>query len=159
MNYQKITKVDIANGEGVRVVLWVSGCDHHCRGCHNPQTWDPDSGQMFTKETFTELVEALNKPYTSGLTLSGGDPLHPKNVEVVKWICQQVKELFPEKTIWLYTGYTWEEINHYTWIMDLVDVLVDGEFMEDLKDISLPFCGSRNQKVIDVKKGELYDWK
>lgn len=155
MNYQKITKYDIANGEGVRVVLWVSGCNHHCEGCQNPETWDPTSGQPFTKETMDELLEALEPDYIAGLTLSGGDPLFPKNRETVYKILQTVKRMYPQKTIWLYTGYKWEDIRHNPWITDYTDVIVDGKFIMDQKDITLPWCGSTNQRVIDVERSVL----
>lgn len=155
MNYQKITKYDIANGEGVRVVLWVSGCNHHCEGCHNPETWDPTSGQLFTKETMDELLEALEPDYIAGLTLSGGDPLFPKNRETIYKILKTVHEKFPQKTIWLYTGYKWEEIQHNPWITAYTDVIVDGEFIMNQKDITLPWCGSKNQMVINVEKSVL----
>lgn len=148
MNYQKITKYDIANGEGVRVTLWVSGCNHHCEGCHNPETWDPTSGKPFTKKTMDELLEALEPDYIAGLTLSGGDPLFPKNRETVYKILKTVHEKFPQKTIWLYTGYKWEDIEHNPWITTYTDVIVDGKFIMDQKDITLPWCGSRNQRVI-----------
>ena len=155
MNYQKITKYDIANGEGVRVVLWVSGCNHHCEGCQNPETWDPTSGQPFTKEVMDELLEALEPDYISGLTLSGGDPLFPKNRETIYKILQTVKRIYPQKPIWLYTGYKWEEIKHNPWITAYTDVIVDGEFIANQKDITLPWCGSTNQRVIDVEKSVL----
>lgn len=155
MNYQKITKYDIANGEGVRVVLWVSGCNHHCEGCHNPETWDPTSGQPFTKETMDELLEALEPDYIAGLTLSGGDPLFPKNRETVYKILKTVKTLYPQKTIWLYTGYKWEDIEYNPWITKYTDVIVDGKFIMDQKDITLPWCGSKNQRVIDVERSVL----
>lgn len=155
MNYQKITKYDIANGEGVRVVLWVSGCNHHCEGCHNPETWDPTSGHPFTKEVMDELLEALEPDYISGLTLSGGDPLFPKNRETVYKILQTVKRMYPQKPIWLYTGYKWEEIKNNPWVVSYTDVIVDGEFIMDQKDITLPWYGSKNQRVIDVERSVL----
>ena len=155
MNYQKITKYDIANGEGVRVVLWVSGCNHHCEGCHNPETWDPTSGQPFTKETMNELLEALEPDYIAGLTLSGGDPLFPKNREIVYKILKTVHEKFPQKPIWLYTGYKWEDIKNNPWITAYTDVVVDGKFIMDQKDITLPWCGSTNQRVVDVERSVL----
>lgn len=150
MNYQKITKTDIANGLGVRVTLWVSGCEHHCKGCHNPQTWDPASGQPFTMDTLKELIRAMSKPWIRGLTLSGGDPLHPDNLNTVFNVCRTVKEWFPDKDIWLYTGYLWEEVKDLP-VMKYVNVLVDGEFIQDLKDITLDWRGSSNQRIIEVK--------
>lgn len=148
MNYIKISKMDTANGKGIGCVLWVSGCTHKCPFCHNPETWDFNYGKEFTDDSLMELREALSKPYISRLTFSGGDPLNPKNRETVCFIAQYVKNHFPNITIWCYTGYTFEEVSKY---LGAIDVLVDGEFKIDLKDISLPFCGSSNQRIIDVK--------
>lgn len=155
MNYIKISKCDTANGTGIGVVLWVSGCNRHCHGCHNPQTWDFNAGQPFTEDTMQELLEALNKPYISRLTLSGGHPLEPKNLEVVYKIIKTVKENFPNKSIWLYTGYIFEYAlpnNDVYNIVSLCDVVVDGRYNEHEKDISLAWRGSSNQRVIDVQK-------
>ena len=151
MNYIKITKCDIANGPGCRVTLWVSGCNHHCLHCHNPDTWSLNSGTCFTIETMDELLSCASQSYISGLTFSGGDPLHPENYSTVMTIAKIFKEKFPDKTIWLWTGYLWEEIKCLYGIQN-IDVLVDGEFVESLKDISLKWRGSSNQRVIDVKK-------
>lgn len=153
MNYHKITKADIANGTGVRVVLWVSGCEHYCKDCHNPQTWDYSSGVHFNDETLNELRAALEPDYISGLTLSGGDPLAPANRTQVSHILKRVKELFPNKTIWLYTGYNWDEIKAFD-LIQYIDVIVDGEYVSDKRDITLPWRGSSNQRVIDVKKSK-----
>lgn len=150
MNYIKITKNDIANGVGVRVVLWLSGCTHHCKGCHNPETWNQDYGKEFSQETFNELCDALKHEYISGLTLSGGDPLAPYNRAEVALLIKQIKKLFPEKTIWLYSGYKWEEILSWAGLR-YCDVVVDGEFEIENKDISLAFRGSKNQRIIDVR--------
>lgn len=163
MNYHNITYPDMNNGDGLRVVLWLSGCDHHCKGCQNPQTWNPDSGIKFDEKAFNELFDELSKDYISGLTLSGGDPLHKDNVNEVLHLLHKIRILFPTKTIWLYTGYTWEEIlkTYYTIgdinyirysILYQCDVLVDGEYKEELRDITLPWIGSSNQRVIDVQK-------
>ena len=151
MRYHNITKDDMLNGDGLRVVLWVSGCTHACPGCHNPITWDIEGGIEFSEEAEMELFGALSKPYISGITFSGGDPLHPKNRKEIKRLIKKVKEKFPQKTIWLYTGFLWEEIKDEEYIKD-VDVLVDGRFIEDLKDEKLYWKGSSNQRVIDVKK-------
>ena len=149
MKYQKISKFDTANGIGIGSVLWVSGCNHHCKECQNPQTWDENSGKEFTNETMKELLESLSNPHVKRLTFSGGDPLFPSNRLSCMEIAQQVKQQYPEKKIWLYTGYSWDEIKDLK-ILNYVDVLVDGEFKIDLKDISLPFCGSTNQRLINV---------
>lgn len=150
MNFHKITTNDIANGRGVRVVLWVSGCNHKCKECHNPQTWDINSGIPFTENDYTILYKALDKPYIDGITFSGGDPLHPNNRETVYNISTQLKKDLPNKTQWVYTGYSWEDIYNLP-IMNNLDVLVDGEFKIDLKDITLLFKGSSNQRLIDVQ--------
>lgn len=151
MNYVKITENDIANGIGVRVVLWVAGCSHACRGCHNPHTWDANAGQIFDISALQQILSALDNPYKSGLTFSGGDPLYESNRSVITTIARIVKQVYPEKNIWLYTGYSWEEIRDLP-VMKYIDVIVDGEFIQAKKDISLPFCGSTNQRVIDVQK-------
>lgn len=151
MRYHNITKDDMLNGEGLRVVLWVAGCSHGCPGCHNPVTWDIHGGIPFNEEAWEEIQEELKKDYVSGLTLSGGDPLHPDNRQEIGSLAGRVKELYPQKTIWLYTGYLWEEIEELPWLR-AVDVVVDGEFMIDQKDGSLHWKGSANQRVIDVKR-------
>ena len=149
MRYHDITKDDMKNGDGLRVVLWVAGCSHHCKNCHNPITWDPEGGIPFDAAAEQELFTALNKPYISGITFSGGDPLHPANRDEVARLIRKVKEKNPKKTIWLYTGYLWEEIKDLDSISE-VDVLVDGEFVEEEKDAKLHWKGSANQRVIDV---------
>jgi len=153
MNYHKITKTDVANGSGIRVVLWVSGCEHHCPGCHNPQTWDEKSGKIFDDNTKIELFKALDNPYIAGVTFSGGDPLHPNNIETVTALAQEIKEKFPEKNIWLYTGYEWEKIKEYS-IMKCIDVVVEGKFIQTQRNISLKWRGSSNQRVVNVKKSK-----
>ena len=155
MNYEKIDKCSVSNGVGVRTVLWVSGCDIRCRNCHNPQTWDFDSGIPFTEETMQELLYDLSKPYIKGLTLSGGHPLDPHNAPKVLEIVKRVKMVFPNKDIWIYSGYVWEDIikdNTLKEILKCTDVLVDGAYIDELRNISLAFRGSSNQRIIDVKK-------
>ena len=151
MNYHNITHDDMLNGDGLRVVLWVSGCEHNCPECQNPETHPLDSGIPFTEKDFEELEYYLNNPYIDGLTLSGGDPLHTCNRKEVTNIVKRVKELFPEKTIWLYTGYLWEDILELD-IIKYLDVVVDGPFILKLKDNNLHWKGSSNQRVIDVKQ-------
>ncbi len=157
MNYHNITKEDMLNGEGLRVVLWVAGCNHHCKNCQNPETWDENGGIPFDEAAEKELFDAINKPYISGITFSGGDPLFPGNRSEVFRLIKKHKELFPNKNIWLYTGYTWEQIKNLEGIED-IDVIAEGEFIEELKDENIHWVGSSNQRVIDVKaslKGEL----
>lgn len=138
------------NGDGLRVVLWVAGCTHCCRECHNPVTWDPDGGVLFDDNAKQEIFSQLEKPYIQGITFSGGDPLHSANRLDVRELMEEIKQKYPDKTIWLYTGDSWEDILHYP-IMKYVDVLVDGEFKIDLKDTKLLWKGSSNQRVIDVQ--------
>lgn len=151
MNYCEIKKYDIANGPGVRVSLFVSGCRHHCLGCFQPETWDFNYGKPFTEDTIKEIIDAMSHEWISGLTLLGGDPLEPENIEGLIPLLQQVKKDLSDKTIWLYTGCKFDDVCKFK-IMEYVDVVVDGEFILDEKDISLVFKGSRNQRIIDVKK-------
>lgn len=139
------------NGDGLRTVLWVAGCTHRCPGCHNPVTWDIDGGIPFDEEAERELFEKLSPDYISGLTFSGGDPLHPKNREEVTRLAKKFREMFPDKTIWLYTGYRYEEIENLE-IVPLVDIIVDGEFIQAQFDAKLHWKGSANQRVIDVRE-------
>ncbi len=162
MRYHNITHDDMLNGEGLRTVLWVSGCTHHCPNCQNPITWDINGGLPFDEEAERELFESLAKGYTSGLTFSGGDPLHPENRAEVTRIAKKFKEKYPHKNIWLYTGFLWEQINNLE-IVQYLDVVIDGKFMEELKDNQLLWKGSSNQRTIDVKatleKGEVVLYK
>ena len=163
MNYHKIEKTSIVNGEGIRVVLWCSGCGIHCKGCHNPETWDFNSGKPFDEQEKQELLKAVDKPYIQGITLSGGHPLEYDNIPDVYEIIKCIKDKFPEKDIWLYTGYTlnirdFNTLIHHEpeWdigaVLELCDVVVDGPYVEELRDITLRFRGSSNQRLIDVKK-------
>lgn len=150
MRYHNITKCDMLNGDGIRVVLWVSGCKLHCPGCHNPQTWAFNSGIKFGEQDKEELFDALNKSYIKGLTLSGGNPLD--SYEEILVLTKEVKERFPEKDIWLYSGYEMDELNHhYSEILDYVDVIVDGPYKEELRDVELHWRGSSNQNVYRKK--------
>ena len=155
MNYIKVTKHDIANGIGIGCVLWVSGCDIHCKNCHNQSTWNFNSGQPFTEDTMQEILLTLTKPYISRFTLSGGHPLDPHNAPKVLEIVKRVKMVFPNKDIWIYSGYEWENIikdETLKEILKYTDVLVDGAYIDELRDISLAFRGSSNQRIIDVPK-------
>ncbi len=149
MRYHNITKDDMLNGDGLRVVLWVSGCSHCCRECQNPITWDPNGGLLFDGEAKQELFTELAKDYISGITFSGGGPLYFSNRPELLRLAREIKERFPGKTIWMYTGFVWEAIKALA-IMEYVDVLVDGEFVAAQKDTQLCWRGSANQRVIDV---------
>lgn len=156
MNYHDIMTNNMDNGDGLRVILWLSGCNHHCKGCHNPQTWDPNGGKLFDDEALHKIEMELNKEYISGITFTGGDPLYPDNREEVFNLILYLKEKYPNKTIWLYTGYTWDYIiSHILIPKDIflnIDVLVEGKFIEEYRDTSLMWRGSYNQLVIDCKK-------
>ena len=171
MYYGEIKKCDIANGEGVRVSLFVSGCRHHCPGCFNQDTWDFSYGKAFTEETEKQILELLRPDYIDGLSLLGGEPFEPENQEVLTGLLRKVKELYPEKTVWCYSGYLFDKellkpsrarCGYTDEMLSRIDVLVDGRFVEALKDIRLVFRGSSNQRVIDVKKsletGEIRLW-
>ena len=159
MNYGQIKKCDIANGVGVRVTLFVSGCTNHCKNCFQPQTWDFSYGQPFTAETEGHLLSLLAPDYISGLTLLGGEPFEPENQRVLVPFLHRVRARYPKKNIWSFTGFTYEELHTEgshprcevtDELLSLPDVLVDGRFVEELKDISLRFRGSSNQRLIDL---------
>ena len=149
MNYQIIEKDNMLNGVGLRLVLWVSGCDHHCKECHNPETWDENSGQLFDENVKNEILEYLKNGYVDGITLSGGDPLYPKNRDILTALCKEIKEKYPNKSIWCYTGFDFEQVKDLS-IMNYIDILVDGEFKIDLKDTKLHWRGSSNQRIINI---------
>ena len=151
MNYSKIKPCDVANGEGIRVSLFVSGCSHHCKGCFNHELWDYGAGQYFDSDELLHLIDLGSQSFISGLSLLGGEPLDPKNVRTVTEIAQMFKRYHPNKTIWCYTGYRWEEVKDLP-IMKFLDVVVDGRFVKGLKDPRLKFRGSSNQRIIDVQK-------
>ncbi len=149
MRYHNITKDDMLNGDGLRAVLWVAGCGHACPGCHNPVTWDAKGGLAFDDAAKAELFDELKKDYISGVTLSGGDPLFQGNRDDILSLCRELRQRFPDKTIWLYTGYEWEDVCDLP-VMRLVDVVVDGPYIEAMRDTKLLWRGSENQRVIDV---------
>lgn len=149
MNYQKITPISIADGVGCRVVLWVSGCDHHCPGCHNPDTHDPTSGYLFDEEAEEKLFELLRPSYIAGITFSGGDPLYSTNVDTVTRLVKRIRSELPEKDIWVYTGYLYEQVRHLE-LMQYIDVLVDGEYEQEKRCVG-QFYGSTNQRIIFLK--------
>ncbi|MEG1847408.1 MAG: anaerobic ribonucleoside-triphosphate reductase activating protein [Lachnospiraceae bacterium] len=150
MRYHNITKDDMRNGDGLRVVLWVAGCAHCCKECQNPLTWDPNGGVLFDEKAEQEIFEQLEHDYIRGITFSGGDPLHSANRSEVQHLMSIIKERYPNKTIWLYTGDLWERIFRYP-LMQYVDVCVDGEFHIEERDVQLYWKGSKNQRVIDVQ--------
>lgn len=157
MKYIEVYHTDLLNGTGLREVLFLSGCEHHCPGCFNEFTWDPDNSQakVFDDDIFENLIRDLREPYCSGLTLSGGDPLSHWNVDGVFELVKKVKEYIPNKTIWCYTGYIYENIKDkepYKSVLKYIDVLCDGPFIQEKKSPNKPWVGSENQRVIDVKK-------
>lgn len=162
MNYATIKPTDIANGPGIRVSLFVSGCRNRCKGCFNQETWDFDYGYKFMSDTLCELDKLLNNPYIDGLSILGGDPFEPENRDVIEAICEFVWMWNPSKTIWIWTGYKYEDLKDLP-VMQYIDVLVDGPFVEELKDLRLAYCGSSNQRVIDVsasrRAGEIVEWR
>ena len=176
MNYHNITYPDMLNGDGLRVVLWLSGCSHNCYKCQNPQTHDPNSGILFDEKAEEELFRELSKDYISGLTLTGGDPLHENNLDGVLHLVDRFRLLFPNKSIWIYSGYQWSEIfndgvyltkNCYGWkrreIVRQCTVMVDGRYIDSQRNPSKKWAGSNNQHVIDIQqslqKGEIVLWK
>lgn len=165
MNYMMIRTDDMLNGDGLRVVLFCTACDHCCKECHNPETWESSNGKLFDDQAKNEIFKELNKEYISGLTLSGGDPFNKNNLNEIYELCKEIKNKYPNKTIWLYTGYKWENIFPSIVtddlnierilrqnIIKLCDVLVDGEFDADKADVNYKWAGSTNQKIINVKE-------
>ena len=170
MNYGAIKKCDIANGVGVRTVLFVSGCTHHCKGCFQPETWSFDYGERYTKETEDEIIESLKPDYVDGITLLGGEPFEPENQRELVKLLRRIKKELPQKTVWSFSGYTYEELTGDSRavcevtneMLSMLDVLVDGEFVESKRNISLRFRGSENQRLIDMnktrKEGKIVLW-
>ena len=161
MNYADIKRVDVANGEGVRVSVFVSGCNHHCKGCFNECAWDFNYGNKFTEKQEEEVLQDLDHDYISGLTLLGGEPLEPANQEGLLPLVKKAKEKFPDKKIWCYTGFDFEkdvvgkmakQSDTTKELLKYIDVVVDGKFEEDKKDLKLKFRGSSNQRILDVKE-------
>lgn len=160
MNYNVVKKTDIANGPGVRVSLFVSGCRNRCKGCFQPETWDFGYGKPFTKKTESELFRTLRPSWIQGLSILGGDPMEPENRNALLPFLKRLKLWMPEKDVWIYTGYRYEELEGLS-ILEYVDVLVDGPFMEEQKEAGLLFRGSRNQRLLIIEdgkwKGNLYE--
>ena len=173
MHYGELKKCDIANGAGVRVTLFVSGCTNRCPGCFQPQTWDFCYGRPFTQETEAEIFSELDNIYVDGLTLLGGEPFEPKNQPALTALLHRVKERYPTKNVWCFTGFrlgeelltegSYPRTEHTDEMLSYIDILVDGRFVQELKDISLQFRGSRNQRIIDLNAtraaGEVVIWE
>lgn len=151
MHYMKIEKSSISNGLGVRVVFWCAGCSRKCKGCFNPETWSFEAGKPFDDTARNYLFEQLSKPYIKGITFSGGHPFESENLNDVTKLLKDIKQKFPQKDIWLYTGFIWEQVKDFEAIK-YVDVLVDGPYIEELRDMTLAFRGSSNQRIIDVER-------
>ena len=164
MNYGNIKTYDIADGTGVRVSLFVSGCRHHCKGCFNAPTWDFEYGQPYTRETQDYILEMLEPSYIEGFSLLGGEPFEPENQPALAELLEEIRRTYPSKNIWCYTGYLFDQdlipggavYTPYTdRMLSCIDVLVDGEFIQELKDISLEFRGSKNQRILQLRNGKL----
>ena len=163
MRYNKIRKMDIADGPGVRVSVFFQGCAFHCKNCFNPETWDFKAGKEFTDETIEEILKLCENDFITGLSLLGGEPMHPTNIEGSTKLARMFKERFPEKTIWSWTGFLFDEYLKDKEIVNYLDVVVDGQFKDELRNPNLKWKGSANQRVIDVKKslkqGEVVLWE
>ncbi len=171
MNYATVKPFDVANGPGVRVSLFVSGCTHHCKNCFNSEAWDFNYGQPFTDETKETIIKALEKDYIEGFSLLGGEPFEPQNQKVLCEVLEEIKKTYPNKTVWCYSGYTFDtdllsgrlcDFSVTKRMLDCIDILVDGKFVEEKKDLTLRFKGSSNQRIIDVqaslKEGKIIRW-
>ena len=158
MKYAGIIKNDIANGPGIRVSFFTQGCPHHCKGCFNPETWDPEGGKEFTPDTLEEIKTALTaNGIKRNLSILGGEPFCPDNLFLTELLIREIKQTYPDITIYLWTGYKYSELSQSTnksiqYILSTIDTLIDGPFIEEQRDITLPLCGSRNQQIIDLKK-------
>lgn len=152
MRYNKIRKMDISNGPGVRVSIFMQGCTFKCKNCFNPETHDFNGGEEFTNEVIDKVLDLCNKDYIVGLSILGGEPLHPKNIEGTTMLAKKFKEKFKDKTIWIWSGFLYDRDLKDKEILNYIDVLVDGQFKEELHNPKLKWCGSSNQRVIDVKK-------
>ena len=151
MKYNKIRKMDIADGPGVRVSVFLQGCSFHCKNCFNPETWDFEKGKEFNDKTIHKVLDLCGKDYIKGLSILGGEPLDIKNIDSTINLARRFKEEFPDKTLWIWTGFLFPDIVNKD-ILNYADVIVDGKFIIELKDPRLKYCGSSNQRVIDVKK-------
>jgi len=149
VKYNKIRKMDISNGPGVRISIFFQGCDFHCENCFNPETWDFKGGDDFTEETIDEIIKLAGRDYIKGLSMLGGEPMHPKNIDGTIKLAKKFKEVYPNKTVWSWTGFTYENIVNKE-VFKYLDVLVDGQYKDALHDPTLKWRGSSNQRVIDV---------
>ena len=152
MRYNIVRKMDISNGPGVRVSVFMQGCEFHCKNCFNPETWDFEGGKDFSKETIDEVLELCNKDHIKGLSILGGEPMHPKNIEATTELAKAFKEKYPNKNIWVWSGFKFDEDLKDKEVMNYIDVLVDGRYSDELHDPTLKWKGSSNQRVIDVQK-------
>ncbi len=152
MRYNKIRKMDISNGPGVRVAVFMQGCAFHCKNCFNPETWDFNVGKEFTDETIDKIMDLCGKEYIVGLSILGGEPMHPKNIEGTTKLAKKFKEMYPHKTIWAWTGFLFDRDLKDKEVTKYIDVLIDGQYKDELHDFRLKWCGSSNQRVIDVQK-------
>ena len=151
MNYNKIRKMDISNGPGVRVSIFMQGCEFHCKNCFNPETWDFTKGKEFTDKTIERIIELSKKEYIEGLSILGGEPMHPKNIDNTTRLAKAFKEKYPNKSIWVWSGFLFDVLKDKE-VIQYIDVLVDGQYKDELHDFRLKYRGSSNQRVIDVKK-------
>ena len=152
MRYNLIRKMDISNGPGVRVSIFMQGCAFHCKNCFNPETWDFEAGEEFTSETIDEVLELCGQSHIKGLSILGGEPMHPKNIEGTTELAKKFKEKYPEKTIWVWSGFLFDRDLKDKEVLNYIDVLVDGQYVDELHDFTLKWRGSSNQRVIDVQK-------
>ena len=152
MKYNVVRKMDISNGPGVRVSVFMQGCEFHCKNCFNQETWDFDGGKDFTENTIDQVMDLCNKDYIKGLSILGGEPMHPKNIEATTKLAKKFKEKYPDKNLWVWSGYKFDEDLKNKEVLNYVDVLVDGRYVDELHDPTLKWKGSSNQRVIDVQK-------
>ena len=152
MRYNIVRKMDISNGPGVRVSVFMQGCEFHCKNCFNPETWDFEGGKDFNNDTIDEVLELCDKDYVKGLSILGGEPMHPRNIEATTELAKAFKEKYPNKNIWVWSGFKFDEDLKDKEVMNYIDVLVDGRYSDELHDPTLKWRGSSNQRVIDVQK-------
>ena len=152
MRYNKIRKMDISNGPGVRVSIFLQGCHFHCKNCFNPETWDFEGGDEFTEKTVEEIMQLCSKSYIKGLSILGGEPMHPNNIKATEMLAKEFKKRYPEKNLWVWSGYTFEDYLSKQDVIKYIDVIVDGQYKDEFHNPKLEWRGSENQRVIDVQK-------